>query len=237
MSIDLSIDLGLGDFRLRVAFGVAEGITALFGPSGAGKTLTLRSIAGLTTPQSGRIVVSGRTLFDSAASINVPPRERGIGFLFQQYALFPHLTVEQNVGFGLHRLSRSLRARRVAEVLALVGLDDLADRRPSQLSGGQQQRVALARALAPEPDLLLLDEPFAAVDMRTRRRLRAELRRIQEATATPMILVTHDLTEVRQLSDSLVVIEYGQVLAAGPTEAVLAEAEAIFSELTEESIE
>lgn len=237
MSIDLSIDLTVGEFRLRVAFGVGEGITALFGPSGAGKTLTLRSIAGLTTPRSGRIVASGRTLFDSAAAIDVPPRERGIGYLFQQYALFPHLTVEQNVGFGLHRLARSVRSRRVDEMLALVGLEGLGRRRPAQLSGGQQQRVALARALAPEPDLLLLDEPFAAVDLRTRRRLRAELRRIQEATSTPMILVTHDLAEVRQLSESLVVLDGGRVREAGATRALLADPDGILAELTEESID
>ena len=121
MSIDLSIDLTLEDFHLQARFRVGDGITALFGPSGAGKTLTLRSIAGLATPQSGRIAVAGRTLFDSTAAIDVPPRERGIGYLFQQYALFPHLTVERNVGFGLHRLSRSIRAGRVADVLALVG--------------------------------------------------------------------------------------------------------------------
>lgn len=237
MSIDLSIDLTVGEFHLQVTFGVGEGITALFGPSGAGKTLTLRSIAGLTIPQSGRIVVSGRTLFDSATGIDLPPRERGIGYLFQQYALFPHLTVEQNVGFGLQPLSKADRGRRVKEMLSLVGLDGLGRRRPTQLSGGQQQRVALARALAPEPDLLLLDEPFAAVDLRTRRRLRAELRGIQKATSTPMILVTHDLAEVRHLSESLVVIDDGRVLEAGRTEALLADSAGILAELTDESIE
>ncbi len=235
MSIELSIDLRLGDFHLQVAFEVGDGIAALFGPSGAGKTLTLRCIAGLATPQSGRIVVSGRTLFDSVTGIDLAPRDRGVGYLFQQYALFPHLTVEQNVGFGLHRLSKSERSRRVEGMLALVGLEGLGRRRPGELSGGQ--RVALARALAPEPDLLLLDEPFAAVDLRTRRRLRAELRRIQEATSTPMILVTHDLAEVRQLSDSLVVIDQGRVLATGATETLLADAVGIIAELTEESIE
>ncbi len=237
MSIDLSIDLTLGEFHLQVTFGVDDGITALFGPSGAGKTLTLRSIAGLTTPQSGRIVVSSRTLFDSEAAIDVPPRRRGIGYLFQQYALFPHLTVEQNVGFGLHREPTLARSRRVEAMLSLVGLEGLGRRRPDQLSGGQQQRVALARALAPEPDLLLLDEPFAAVDLRTRRRLRSELRRIQEATSTPMIHVTHDLADVRQLSESLVVLDGGQVLQVGSTESLLADPGGILAELAEESIE
>ena len=234
MSIEVALDLPLPGFDLRVAFSAGDGITALFGPSGAGKTLTLRCIAGLSTPRAGRVVVSGRTLFDAAAGINVPPRERGVGYLFQQYALFPHLTVARNVGFGLHRHSRSARSRRVEELLALVGLEGLAGSRPAQLSGGQQQRVALARALAPEPALLLLDEPFAAVDLRTRRRLRSELLRIQAATATPMILVTHDLGEVRQISDSLVVLDSGRVLQAGETGALLADPGAILRELAEE---
>ena len=237
MSLDVSIDLRLGEFDLRVAFEAGDGITALFGPSGAGKTLTLRCIAGLASPQAGRIIVSGRTLFDSASTVAVPARDRGIGYLFQQYALFPHLNVAQNVGFGLHRQSASSRSRRVHELLSLIGLEGIAARRPAELSGGQQQRVALARALAPEPRLLLLDEPFAAVDLRTRRRLRSELLRIQAATSTPMILVTHDLGEVRQISDSLVVLDRGRVLQAGPTAALLADPGRILRELAEESVD
>lgn len=237
MSLDVRIDLTLGDFFLQVAFGAGDGITALFGPSGAGKTLTLRSIAGLAAPQAGRIVASGRTLFDSEAGIAIPARERGIGYLFQQYALFPHLTVARNVGFGLHGQPPPVRSRRVNQLLSLVGLEGFAGRYPAQISGGQQQRVALARALAPEPSLLLLDEPFAAVDLRARRRLRAELLRIQEVTSTPMILVTHDLGEVRQISDSLIVLDRGRVLQAGPTPELLADPGAILSELADESIE
>ena len=223
MSVSVRIERTLGDFALRVAFDAAPGITALFGPSGAGKTLTLRSIAGLTRPDAGRIVVSGRTLFDAATGVDLAPRERRVGYVFQQYALFPHLTLGENVAYGVHHLPKRARAERVAALLALVGLAGLAPRRPAELSGGQQQRAALARALAPAPDVLLLDEPFAAVDLRARRRLRAELRRIQQTTGTPMLLVTHDLGEVRQLSDSLVVLDRGAVVRAGRTAEVLAD--------------
>jgi molybdate transport system ATP-binding protein len=237
VSLSVAIELDLRSFLLRVAFEVGEGITALFGPSGAGKTMTLRSIAGLVTPRAGRIVASNRVLLDTGGGIDLPPRERRIGYLFQQYALFPHLSVEQNVAYGLHRLPRRERAERVSSLLSMVGLEGFGGRRPPELSGGQQQRVALARALAPEPHLLLLDEPFAAVDLRVRRRLRAELRHIHQATGTPMLLVTHDLAEVKQLCDSLVVLDRGRVLRAGATPDVLADADGSLEELLQESLE
>jgi molybdate transport system ATP-binding protein len=236
VSVSISLALDLPGFALRVAFEVGGGITALFGPSGAGKSMTLRSIAGLAAPR-GRVEVSGRVLLDTDADLDVLPRERRIGYLFQQYALFPHLSVEGNVGYGLRRHSRVERAARVAELLSLVGLEGYGGRRPHELSGGQQQRVALARALAPRPELLLLDEPFAAVDLRVRRRLRAELRRIHDVTGTPMLLVTHDLAEVRQLSDSLVVLDHGRVVRAGSTAAVLADPDSAVAELMHESLE
>lgn len=219
--LQVQVELHVGAFDLDVSFEASGGITALFGPSGAGKTLTLRSIAGLVTPRAGRITLADRVVFATADGVDLPPQARGFGFVFQHYALFPHLTVEQNVGFGLHRLERADRAERVHRLLELVALEGLEQRRPAQLSGGQQQRVALARALATEPKLLLLDEPFAAVDLRVRRRLREELRRIHQMTGTPMLLVTHDLHEVKQLSDSLVLVEHGRVLASGPTASVL----------------
>jgi molybdate transport system ATP-binding protein len=236
VSVSVSIRLDLPQFTLDVAFEVGEGISALFGPSGAGKSMTLRSIAGLAAP-AGRIAVSGRVLLDTATGVDVPPRARRIGYLFQQYALFPHLSVESNVGYGLQVLPRSERAARVAELLSLVGLEGFAARSPRELSGGQQQRVALARALAPRPDLLLLDEPFAALDLRVRRRVRAELRRIHDLTRTPMLLVTHDLAEVRQLADSLVVLDRGRVLCAGPTGPGLAHREGPVAELMQELFE
>jgi molybdate transport system ATP-binding protein len=219
--LDVDISVAIGSFRLEATFRAGRGITALFGPSGAGKSLTLRSIAGLIRPSRGRIGFDGVPLFDASASIDLPVRHRRIGYVFQQYALFPHLSVGGNLAFGIPDLPRDVRRERVTRLLALVGLEGFEERRPGQLSGGQQQRVAIARALATEPSLLLLDEPFAAVDLRARRRLREELRRIQEATGTPMILVTHDLAEVRQLSDTLVLLDAGRVVASGPTEALL----------------
>lgn len=208
----------IGTFHLAVAFTAPPGITALFGPSGAGKTQTLRCIAGLVQPEMGRIVLQERVLFDQAARINLPTRERRIGYLFQQYALFPHLDVAGNVGYGLAQMARSERTRRVAALLELVGLAGYERRPARELSGGQQQRVALARALAPDPALLLLDEPFAAVDALARRQLRAELRTIQERTGIPMLLVTHDWGEVRQLAQYVVVYDQGRILQAGPPE-------------------
>ena len=222
MSVVVAIRKQLGAFLLDARFEAPWGITALFGASGAGKTLTLRCVAGLLRPDHGYIRLEGRVLFDRAEGINVPTRERRIGYLFQQYALFPHLDVTANVAYGLHRLPPSQRQERVAELLSLVGLEGYSRQYPRELSGGQQQRVALARALAPAPALLLLDEPFAAVDTLVRTQLRRELRAIQERTRVPMLLVTHDLAEVHQLASFVVLYEYGRVLSAGAPADLLA---------------
>lgn len=216
MSLQVALRHQQGSFLLEPFFAVQDGITALVGASGAGKTLTLRAIAGLLAPERGRVVVNDRVLFDTESRIDVPARERSVGMLFQQYALFPHLTVAQNVAYGLHAQHASARDARVTELLALVGLPSLHARHPDALSGGQQQRVALARALAPQPALLLLDEPFAAVDLGVRRRLREELRRVHDAIGTPMVLVTHDLDEVRQIADRVVVMDHGRVHLVQP---------------------
>ena len=237
MSLSVDIHLKVGPFELKSAFQSFEGITALFGPSGAGKTLTLRSIAGLAAGTTGRVLLSDRVLLDSRAGIDLPPRARGIGYVFQQYALFPHLSVEKNIGYGLSDLPSAELQARVDSFLELLGLDGMGKRRPSELSGGQQQRVALARALATQPELLLLDEPFAAVDIRMRKRLRGELRRIQEVTGTPMLLVTHDLTEVRQLANFVVLMDQGAVLESGPAGEVLSEPlHPLLLELTDEKL-
>jgi len=222
MSTGLTVELALGvrGFTLEAAFAAPPGITALFGPSGSGKTLTLRCIAGLVRPDAGRIEASGHLLYDSPSGVDVPTRHRRVGYLFQQYALFPHLDVLQNVAYGVDG-SREEREARVEELLTLVGLEGFQRRRVEGLSGGEQQRVALARALAPAPDILLLDEPFSALDGRTRRRLGRELLRIQEATTIPMVLVTHDLPEVRLLSSHVVLYQGGRTLRHGPTEEVL----------------
>jgi molybdate transport system ATP-binding protein len=210
-----------GAFILDTRFQAPAGITALFGPSGAGKTLTLRCVAGLERPERGRVAVGERVLLDREAGVEVPPRHRRIGYVFQQYALFPHLSVLENVGYGLAALPRAERWARARELLARVGLEDHGGRRPRDLSGGEQQRVALVRAIATGPELLLLDEPFAALDQRVRQRLRLELLRLHEQTGTPVVLVTHDLAEVRQLASHLVLCEDGRVLRSAPTAEVL----------------
>jgi len=187
---------------------------ALFGPSGAGKSLTLQCLAGLIRPDRGRIVVDGEIFFDSAAGINVPPQRRRLGYVFHGYALFPHLSVEDNVGYGLRNRPRDERRRRVGEVLERLDLGGLARRRPRELSGGQQQRVALGRALAVDPSLLLLDEPLSALDAPLRRQLRRELADIVRDWRKTTVLVTHDLSEAFQLADRIVVYEAGRVVQA-----------------------
>ncbi len=186
-------------------------LTALLGPSGSGKSTLLRVIAGLETPDAGRVLIGGVDVTGR------PPQERGIGFVFQHYAAFKHLTVAENVAFGLrirHR-PRAETRRRVAELLALVQLEGLADRYPAQLSGGQRQRMGLARALAVEPEVLLLDEPFGALDARVRKELRAWLRRLHDETRTTTIIVTHDQEEAMEVADEVVLMARGRVEQIG----------------------
>jgi molybdate transport system ATP-binding protein len=190
-------------------------VTVLFGPSGSGKTTVLRCLAGLEQPEEGSIRFGEELWFEAARGLFVPPQRRGIGYLFQEYALFPHLTVASNIGYGLTDLSREERRRRVADMLDLVQLTGLEARYPQHLSGGQRQRVALARALAPRPRLLLLDEPLSALDADIRQRLRQDLRRLLRELGTPALLVTHDRVEALALGDHLVVMERGQVRQSG----------------------
>lgn len=181
---------------------VPAGQTAcLLGPSGCGKTTVLRAVAGFEPVQAGHIRLGDELL--SAPGIHVPPERRRMGMVFQDHALFPHLSAAQNVAFGLHHLPRAQRAERVAQMLQLVGLADLGDRYPHQLSGGQQQRIALARALAPSPRLLLLDEPFSSLDSATSERLLGEMRSILHRTGQTALLVTHNLHEARTLADEV----------------------------------
>lgn len=200
----------------RVIEGVSLEVEAgelfvLLGPSGSGKSTILRLIAGLTPLDGGRICLNGRDVTD------LPPQKRGTGFVFQNYSLFQHMTAAQNIGFGLElrHVPRRDRERRVNEMLALIGMADLGSRMPSQLSGGQQQRVAVARALAHQPDVLLLDEPFGALDVKIRSQLRENLRSIQRRLNVTAILVTHDQEEAFELADRIGVIDGGHLLEVG----------------------
>ncbi len=209
--LQVNIEKKLRDFTLHVSFTIGAEILALFGASGAGKTMTLNCLAGLAAPDHGTIALNGRVLFDDTTRVNLPARERRVGYVFQQSALFPHLTVRENVSFGA-RGTKSAKGAKVEEMLDLVGLSSLATRHPSLLSGGQQQRVALARALTPQPQMLLLDEPFSALDAPTREQLRRELFLLQRRFAIPTVFVTHDLGEAYLLADKLAVIDAGEVL-------------------------
>jgi iron(III) transport system ATP-binding protein len=194
-------------------------ILALLGPSGCGKTTALRLIAGFESLDAGTIAIAGRIVAEGRGP-GVPPEERGVGIVFQDYALFPHLTVGDNVGFGLHRQGKRARRDRVAEVLGLVGLADLAPRYPHELSGGQQQRVAVARALAPAPALLLLDEPFSNLDADLRAQMRDEVEKILRTTGTTAVFVTHDQEEAFTIADAVGVLNRGRLEQLGSPEEI-----------------
>jgi molybdate transport system ATP-binding protein len=191
-------------------------VSVLFGPSGCGKTTTLRCLAGLDRPDTGSIHYDGVAWFDAATGVQLRPQERGVGLLFQEYALFPHLTVGRNIAYGLQDVSRETRDARVASMLALFRIEGLEARYPGQLSGGQQQRVALARTVAMKPRLLLLDEPLSALDERTRDIIRPELRRLLATLEIPVLLVTHDRVEAMALGDHVIVLDQGKILQQGP---------------------
>jgi molybdate transport system ATP-binding protein len=241
LSVDIRRRIGGPDgFLLQPSWTTDARRVALFGPSGSGKTLTMQAIAGLLRPDSGRIEVDGRVLFDREAGIDVPPRRRRLAYLFQDYALFPHLTVRQNIGFGLQRgwfnwqggwwpaarpdaadpapgpgrawrLGRRELPAPAQRWVRAFHLDRLLDRYPAQLSGGQRQRVALARALSTDPGLLLLDEPLSALDADLRARMRVELAGLQRDIDIPTVLITHDPADVRALADEVFHIAHGRI--------------------------
>jgi iron(III) transport system ATP-binding protein len=205
--------------ELSLAIGHGE-ILALLGPSGCGKTTTLRLIAGFETPETGEIVIGDRLVASAGGATMVPPEDRSVGVVFQDYALFPHLTIADNVGFGLDRWPRAARRMRVRDVLDLVGLAAYADRYPHELSGGQQQRVAVARALAPAPGVILLDEPFSNLDADLRAQMRDEVEKILRATATTAVFVTHDQEEAFTIADQVGVLNLGRLEQLGPPETI-----------------
>ncbi len=197
-------------------------LLALVGPSGSGKSTILRTIAGLNKPHQGFIKCNGDTWLDTDQCIDVSTRQRRVGMVFQNYALFPHLSARENIVEGLGHIPPSERPGRAEELLTLAHLSGLGERKPAALSGGQQQRVAVARALARDPNVLLLDEPFSAVDQATRQRLYRELVELREQLGMPMVLVTHDLDEATMLADRLCILHHGRTLQSGPPFDVLA---------------
>lgn len=224
MSLHVDIRKRLGDFVLETAFDTEDAITGLLGASGCGKSVTLKCIAGVETPDEGSIILDGETLFDSARGINLKPQQRRVGYLFQQYALFPHLTVERNILTGLHREhDATVRQHRLREMMEMMQLQGLEKLRPTQLSGGQAQRVALARMLVSEPRLLLLDEPFSALDSHLRDQLQPQFLDLLRSYGRHAVLVTHSRDEAYHLCSQLCVMENGRIVRSGATKAVFAD--------------
>ena len=226
MSFDVQIrkrvsSAGGRSFELNVAFKTEQRCTVIYGPSGAGKSLTLQAMAGLLKPDSGRIVFNGQTLLDTSAGIDVPARARRFGYVFQDYALFPHLNVRQNIAFGLQRgllnPSAKVDGDAVRRWLHAFELTEVAGQYPHQLSGGQRQRTGFARALVNEPQALLLDEPFSALDPALRERMRDELHRLLERIAIPMLMITHDPDDLVRFGDARLLLEAGAMVEVNPS--------------------
>lgn len=221
MALSVDIEKKLGNFRLRVKFEAENEVLAILGASGCGKSMTLKCIAGIERPDQGRIVLDDITLFDAEKKIDLPPQKRKVGYLFQQYALFPNMTVEQNIACGVREKEKKDEA--VAEMLHMLGLEGLEKKRPHQLSGGQQQRVALARILVNAPEVLLLDEPFSALDTHLRFHLERKVQEILGRFGKTVLLVSHDRDEAFRLSDSIAVMEQGRVETVGRKKEIFAD--------------
>ena len=213
MDVQKRLKAAEGEFHLQLALDIPKGaFLTFYGPSGAGKTSILRILSGLLKPDEGTITVNGVTWFDAAQKIHLPPQERNIGYVFQDYALFPNMTVLKNLEFAL---KKGQQKRELRELIDVMALGDLQHRYPATLSGGQQQRVALARAVVQKPAILLLDEPMAALDTKIRRSLQTYLLRVHEEYGLTTILVSHDLGEIIRLSSAVVMLEHGKVLKTG----------------------
>ena len=208
-------------FSLSLAFEAGPGVTVLFGPSGAGKTLTLDAIAGFIRPDTGRILLDDRILFDAEAGIFLSPQQRRCGYVFQNYALFPHMTIRQNLEFAAERRPRLERHRRVNEMIERFRLGEMAGRLPREVSGGQQQRCSIARALIGAPEVLLLDEPAQGLDAPLRFEFYSVLRQVRAEFTTPMLLVTHDLDECLELGDEMLIIHNGRLIQSGSPRSIL----------------
>ena len=208
----VDIEKDLGSFKLKVKFEQEDGIVGLLGQSGCGKSMTLKCIAGIVKPDKGKIILNDKVFFDSEKKINLPTQKRNIGFLFQNYALFPHITVKQNIQLGIEKLTKQEKDEITSRYLKKFKLEGFEDRYPWQLSGGQQQRIALARALCLNPDILILDEPFSALDYHLRSNMENELCEILKDYSGHVLFVTHDISEAYRISDDIIVFENGASL-------------------------
>jgi molybdate transport system ATP-binding protein len=216
MGLDLKITTELPGFTLDVSWSIQAELVVLFGHSGAGKSMTLQTIAGITRQGGGHIRLNGRTLFSSEQDINLPPQQRSVGYVFQDLALFPHMTVRQNILYGAHGIDKSMARQQCSEMMELFRLDGQEDKYPHEISGGQKQRVAFARALIRKPGLLLLDEPFSSLD----NPLRLEMRKclmgvLRDDFRVPTVLVTHDVLEAYTLADRVLIYSNGRVIQSG----------------------
>lgn len=225
MSLDVSIEKTLGSFALKAEFRCGPGVTALFGQSGSGKTSVVNMIAGLLRPERGRIAVDGRTLFDSATRANVPPHRRRVGYVFQDARLFPHLTVRQNLLYGRYFSPAAGRYAAFDQVVELLGIAGLLDRRPGGLSGGEEQRVAIGRALLASPRILLMDEPLASLDDARKDEILPYIERLRDQMGLPILYVSHAMDEVARLADTMVLMADGAVVAVGSVEDLSARAD------------
>lgn len=223
MTVEVELRHRQGGFDLDLTFAVGRsGITALFGPSGAGKSTAINAVAGLIRPDHGRIRINGQVVFDAETGVFVPPRRRNVGYVFQDGRLFPHLNVRKNLLYGWRRASRRADGGEIDRLIGLLGLETLLDRRPASLSGGEKQRVAIGRAVLKGPDLLLLDEPLAALDRKRRDEILPYLVRLRDEYGVPMLYVSHAIDEVTRIADSVQVMDGGRIVASGPVAEVFA---------------
>jgi len=224
MSLTVEIRKNIGEFRLDAAFETDGGVSGLLGASGSGKSMTLMCIAGVVKPDSGKIVLNGTTLFDSERRINLTPQQRRVGYLFQNYALFPNMTLRQNIMCGLHKEKSPQKKENIfQEMIELMQLSGLENRRPGQLSGGQQQRTALARILVGDPGLLMLDEPFSALDSHLREQLQVETQKLLERFGKDALLVTHNRDEAYHLCGKIALIDSGKIIAHKDTKGLFSD--------------
>ena len=227
MNLSLDIRHGAGSFTLDVAFDAPDGVTALFGRSGSGKTTVINAIAGLLTPDDGRIAIAGETLLDTRRGIALPAWRRRLGYVFQDGRLFPHMTVRRNMTYGQRFAPPGSTGPGLGEVAHMLGIADLLDRRPGALSGGEKQRVAIGRALLSRPRMLLMDEPLAALDAARKAEILPYLERLRDQSGLPILYVSHSIAEVARLAGTVVVLEDGRVARAGPAEQVLSDPDTV----------